>query len=119
MKRGDLLVMILALGVIIGLFDRLWGDNRVGEQARILVGDQQLALVSLSGQRRIEVDGALGTSVLEVEEGRIRFLDSPCQGKVCVHNGWVTRGGEVVACLPNRVSVAVLGGEQRFDAVNF
>jgi hypothetical protein len=119
MRRGDLLVLALALTVVIGLFDRFWGDNRMGEQARILVGDRQLALVSLSGHRQIEVDGTLGTSVLEVEEGRIRFVDSPCQGKVCVHSGWITRGGEIVACLPNRVSVAVLGGEQRFDAVNF
>ncbi|OGT22411.1 MAG: hypothetical protein A2V90_03270 [Gammaproteobacteria bacterium RBG_16_57_12] len=118
-KRGDILVMIMALSLVAALFATLWGDSRRGEEVRILAGDKQLALVSLSGHREIRVDGPLGTSTLEIDNGRIRFADSPCANKVCVHDGWASRGGEVVACLPNRVSVAILGGEYRFDAINF
>jgi len=46
-------------------------------------------------------------------------LDSPCRGKVCVHGGWLTEAGELLACLPNKIMVRILGSDSRFDAMNF
>ena len=54
-----------------------------------------------------------------MREGRVRFVDSPCPNKQCVHTGWLNQGGEVAVCLPNKVSVQVLADDPRFDAVNF
>jgi hypothetical protein len=47
---------------------------------------------------------------------------SPCVGQQCVHSGWAQRGGEFIACVPNRVSLVVLGrgaGGDYYDSINF
>ncbi len=119
LRRGDYLVLLVTLLMLPWLYYTLWGDQRAGEYARILVGGEQLELVSLHQPRTIEIPGELGMSILEVLDGKIRFVESACQSKQCVHSGWISKGGEVVSCLPNRVSIAILGGEQRFDSINF
>ncbi|MDA1107577.1 MAG: NusG domain II-containing protein [Proteobacteria bacterium] len=117
--RADAVVLVAALALLAFLYIKFWGDATRGEQARILVGGKEFSVISLHQDQHLNIPGALGVSVLEIHAGRIRFADSPCHGKQCVHTGWITLGGEVAACLPNRISVQVIGREPRFDAINF
>ena len=72
-----------------------------------------------SPQRELRVGGPLGESVLHLGPEGVRFLSSPCPLQLCVRSGRVVRPGALVACLPNRVAVRVLGGVPRetVDAV--
>lgn len=117
--RADAVVLIAALALLAFLYTKFWGDATRGEQARILVGGKEFSVVSLYQDQHLNIPGTLGVSVLEIHAGRIRFADSPCHGKQCVHTSWIALGGEVAACLPNRISVQVIGREPRFDAINF
>lgn len=119
LTRADSVILIAALALLAFLFIRFWGDATQGEQARILVGGKEFSVVSLYKDQRLHIPGALGVSELEISAGKIRFVDSPCQGKQCIHTGWLALGGEVAACLPNRITVQVIGREPRFDAINF
>lgn len=116
---GDKLVLLLALALLPPLYLTLWNDGRQADQARIVVGGQPWRTIDLHHDQRLVVPGALGNSVLEVHGGKLRFVDSPCDNKHCVQEGWIHHGGETLACLPNKVSATLLGGEQRFDAINF
>ena len=73
----------------------------------------------LSGEQRVSVHGPLGDSVIEIRDGRVRFVSSPCNGKQCVHSGWLSHSGELAACLPNGIMVSVMGRERRYDSINF
>ena len=117
--RADVVVLMAALILLAFLYTKFWGDATRGEQARILVGGKEFSVVSLHQNQRLNIPGTLGVSTLEIHTGRIRFAASPCHGKQCVHTGWIALGGEVAACLPNRISVQVIGREPRFDAINF
>lgn len=119
LTRADSVILIAALALLAFLFIRFWGDATQGEQARILVGGREFSVVSLYKDQRLRIPGTLGISELEISAGKIRFIDSPCQGKQCIHTGWLALGGEVAACLPNRITVQVIGREPRFDAINF
>jgi hypothetical protein len=79
----------------------------------------ELARDARAPDRLLEIDGPLGASRIEIRNGRARFISSPCRGKVCIHSGWLEHTGELTACLPNRVSIQLLGQHPRFDAVNF
>ncbi len=116
---ADAAVIALALALLPWLYFTYWSDATPGEQARILRGGEQLALVSLHEHKHPSIEGVLGTSLLEIKDGKIRFINSPCRNKQCVHSGWVSLGGEFIACLPNRISVQVIGREPRFDSINF
>lgn len=117
--RADALIVLLAAALLAYLYAAYWSTATRGEQALVLVGGKEFAVLPLQGHRRVSVPGSLGDSVIEIRDGKVRFVDSPCRNKHCVHDGWLTLSDEFTACLPNRVSVQVLGREPRFDAINF
>ncbi len=97
------LVAALALGAVAAL-------PGGGSPAAVEVVSPGGAALWPLGTGRREVAGPLGVTVVEVGPRGGRVVASPCAGQVCVRAGEVTRPGQVVACLPNRVAVRLVGG---------
>lgn len=119
MTRADKVVVVLAVALLPFLYGYYWGDASQGREVRILVGGHEHTVLNLARDKRFQIQGKLGLSTIEIRDGKVRFLKSPCQGKQCIHTGWLHQGGEFAACLPNAISLLVLGDKQRFDAINF
>ena len=116
---GDRLLLALAvisLGVLYAVY---WGQSVYGNQASIAIAGKQWSSIDLYQDRTVTVKGKLGNSQLEVKDGKIRFISSPCDNKQCIHQGWIQQSGEIVACVPNTISVRILGPDPRFDTMNF
>ena len=52
-----------------------------------------------------------GSNILVVENGEAWVSEANCPDKVCMGMGKISRNGEFIACLPNRLIVVVEGGE--------
>ena len=52
-----------------------------------------------------------GSNILVVENGEAWVSEANCPDKVCMGMGRISRNGEFIACLPNRLIVVVEGGE--------
>lgn len=82
-----------------------------GESAVVEVEVQGRRTLSLprseSGFR--EVSGPLGLTRIEIREGRVRVVSSPCPLKICQRAGWIDSAGEIIVCLPNEVVVRLPG----------
>jgi hypothetical protein len=116
---ADIIVVCAALLTLPWLYLHFWGDGSQGETARIQVAGQAPLLVPLDHSQRYPVDGPLGTSIIEVRAGAIRFVESPCRNKLCIHSGWLKHDADFAACLPNLISITVTGHNPRFDSINF
>lgn len=113
-------VVILAAAVLLGvLFAAFWRAPAAASWAEVRIAGDPVGRYPLDHDRVLEIRGPLGVSRLEIRNGRVRFLESPCRNKVCVHSGWLSHAGEVAACLPNRVSVSLGGSAPAYDAVSF
>lgn len=76
-------------------------------------------LTGLSAPVLLEVEGAPYPITIEFDAGRVRVAHTECPGGDCARAGWVSRGGEQILCLPNRLTVTVIGGADRgVDAVS-
>lgn len=117
--RGDRLLLLLALLLLTGLYLRYWQADGHGAEARVLVDGRPWARLNLFHDHDLDVPGPLGLSHIQVRNGQVRFTSSPCPNQLCVHTGWLSRGGEVAICLPNRVSLQILASDPHFDAINF
>ena len=117
LKAGDSVVIMLALVVVIGLFVALWSNEPAGK-VRIRNGDKIYATLSLNQQRTLEIHGALGVSRITIHNGHVRFESSPCRNQYCVHQGWLHRAGQVAICLPNHISIELLG-KKSYDSLNY
>lgn len=116
---ADKVVVVLAALLVVALYAAFWVPRSPGDEVRVMVGGEEYRRLSLSEDTHLSVPGSLGVSELEVKDGRARFVSSPCTGKHCIHSGWLAQGGEFAACLPNRISLQVVGKETRFDSINF
>lgn len=119
LSRGDGLVLLLMAGLLVGLYVNYWQADGHGAEAVVLVGGKPWARLNLFHDHDLTVPGPLGDSHIQVRDGQVRFIASPCPNKLCVHTGWLNQGGEVAVCLPNRVSLQILASDPRFDAINF
>ena len=119
MTRADMIVVILAVALLPFLYMTYWGPSQQADELRVMVNGKETLAISLHENKHITVPGPLGASVIDIHDGKARFVSSPCRGKQCVRTGWLGQGGEFAACLPNRVSIAVIAQEQRYDSIVF
>ena len=51
-----------------------------------------------------------------VEDGAVSVTEADCADKICVHEGKISRTGEVIACLPHELIITVQGAGEDTDA---
>ena len=119
MTRADWLSIVFAMAVLPLLYWQLWQPGEAGEQVRIISRDKQVDTQDLRQTQHVDVAGRVGTSELQIAQGKVRFIASPCTNKYCIHSGWLSHSGEIAACLPNGVLIEVVGGHKKYDAINF
>jgi hypothetical protein len=119
MTRADWFCVVFAMVLLPLLYWQFWQLGGPGQRVQIISEDRTVAINDLDQSRTLKVHGRLGDSVLQIKDGQVRFVASPCTNKYCIHSGWLHRSGEIAACLPNGVLVQVLGGSPRYDAINY
>jgi hypothetical protein len=119
MTRADIVAIAFALILLPAVYFYAWHAEAPASWARITDPQQHSKLIRLDHDQIIHVHGKHGDSVLEVRDGKIRFIQSPCTTKFCILSGWLEYDGDVMACLPNGVYVEVTGGERKYDSINF
>lgn len=117
--RADWLLLVVASFGIGLLHAALWQPAVAARSIEVRVAGEVRGHYPLDTARTLHIGGSQGASVLRIEDGRVRFVASPCRNQVCVHSGWLAHAGDATACLPNRVSVSLEGGPDALDAVSF
>ena len=115
MTRADIAVIALLAAAIGWSAMAFWQGGGPASAVALYRGGERIALYPLNEPRQVAVEGRIGTSHIHIENGRARFHSSPCRNQVCVYAGWQTRSGAVAACVPNGLSLQLLGGEREYD----
>lgn len=56
--------------------------------------------------------------VIEIKDNKAWFVQSDCPDQLCVNQGYLAQGGDMAACLPNRIILQLTGpSEPSIDAV--
>lgn len=115
---GDWVTVIFSSLIIITLFQTLWSHAHASK-VQIRIGDKIHAAYDLNQQRDIIVHGPIGDAVIHISQGKVRFAKSPCHNQYCVHQGWLTHSGQVAICLPNQISLELIGAQKPYDSLNY
>ncbi|MFK5986284.1 MAG: NusG domain II-containing protein [Pseudomonadota bacterium] len=119
-RPADVLIVTLAIIFCIFLFNKYWfSSSHTVEFISIQIGNQPAKLYPALSHQKIKVQGLKGESEIEIKQGRARFLHSHCIGQQCVFHGWVDGAGRSIVCLPNQISITLIGRDTEFDALNF
>lgn len=117
-SRGDKILIVLLVIFNAGLFYYFGSGFNQGDWVVIEVDAKRVARFPLANDRVAHVEGPLGTTEVEIRQGRARIVRSPCKLKVCIKSGYIQYADRLSACLPNKVVVRIEGNSQRgLDAV--
>ena len=117
-RAGDWLVVLVGSFFTAWLVANLW-QGGVAQKVIIRAGGQLFAETSLDQTQSIVVPGPLGASVVEINSGRVRVASDPSPRQLCVKQGWLARAGDAALCLPNQISVELVGATRRYDSLNY
>jgi hypothetical protein len=117
-NRYDKILVVLLVLFNAGLFYYFGTGFNKGDWVVIKVADKNVARFPLMADRVVQVQGPLGTTEVEINQGKARIIRSPCKLKVCIKSGYIQYADRLSACLPNKVVVRIEGESQRgLDAV--
>ena len=105
MKRLIAALLLLA-GV---LYLVLQAGRQEGGFAVVRVNGVETERHSLSVNGTFPLNG--GSNILVIENGQAWLSEANCPDHICVKQGKIHYTGQVITCLPNRLTVTVEGGE--------
>lgn len=118
-KLLDLPIILLSLAALLTSVLLLRRGGR--DEKHVIIRTEEAEYVyPLSKDAVYRIEGSIGISEIEISDGTVRFLDSPCPGKTCVMTGALSEPGQWAACLPNKVFVRIEGSdsdEKLLDAI--
>ena len=107
--RADLIVIAALLLLSAVLFLVLRAGRKEGGVAVVRVDGVETERHSLAVDGTYPLNG--GSNVLVIAGGQCWMSEADCPDHICVRQGKIRYTGQVITCLPNRLTVTVEGGE--------
>ena len=107
--RADVIVIVSLLVLALALYLALNLGRREGGTAVVRVNGVETEQHSLLQNGSFPLNG--GTNILVIEDGYAWMSEANCPDHICVRQGKIHYTGQVITCLPNRLTVTIEGGE--------
>ena len=68
-----------------------------------------------------EVEGPIGTHIIEADQGRVRVKEAPEDDplKICQKTGWIDSEGPIIVCVPNNLSLWLESDNSELDGMSW
>ncbi len=117
-RPGDWLAVAAAAAAVAASLPLGWQAGRA-ELAVVKRDGAVVAELPLDKPRRLEVQGAIGPTVIEVQGGRARVASDPGAHQYCVRQGWLARPNAIAICAPSHVSLQLKSRQGGYDSLNY
>lgn len=116
-KKGDVLLLtaFLAAALLIALSPILRSAlsshrNHKEENAflEIRIAGDLYGTYSLSEDQTLEIHSRYGNNTLTISGGTAVMTASDCRNQICVRSGGISEPGQMIVCLPHRLSAEIL-----------
>ena len=112
LRRNDLILIagLTLAGALIALIVFL--TSGAGAQVRVRVDGAVVGTFPLSEETEYEIAGIGGYNRLVIEGGEAYLEEADCPDGLCVGMGKISRSGQSIICLPHKVVVDIVGGDE-------
>ncbi len=115
-KPSDIVIAVIAAALLAAvlIFRSIAEPN--GSLAAVFFNGEQIASLSLGTDGVYPFD-EYGVTV-EVTNRSVRVINSDCPDKICEKTGFISSSAQTIVCLPNRISVRIIGNtDSNIDVV--
>ena len=110
-----LAISLIVIGFVMSFFLVFGGDD--GAQVKVQTAGKLYGVYSLGENQTVTIRQGSKINEFEIRDGTVRMIHASCHNHDCIQQGAISKTGETIVCLPNKVVLEVTGGEEEFDVV--
>lgn len=100
-------LVIVAVALAAAAAANALGSAVDARTAVIQDADGNTFTMPLSQDDVLTVASSAGTNVIEVQAGKVRVSEADCPNQDCVEQGWISKAGQQIVCLPHKLVVNI------------
>lgn len=100
-------LVIVAVALAAATAANALGSAVDARTAVIQDADGNTFTMPLSQDDVLTVTSSAGTNVIEVQAGKVRVSEADCPNQDCVEQGWISKAGQQIVCLPHKLVVNI------------
>ena len=113
-RKNDIIMLsCIAVLIIVSYGLRIHSMMNNGSTIEITVDGKVYGRYALEQDQRIPVEIDDETkNIVVIADGEAYMAEASCPDKLCIHQGRIESRSQSIVCLPNRVIVTVIDGEE-------
>ena len=117
MKKTDLILALAAILAAVGIWLFYSAGAEKGLTAVVTVDGKVRAELSLEENETATIETEWGYNIVHTENGQAFVTEADCRDQICVEHKKIEKTGETIVCLPHKMVVEIIGGEEEVDMV--
>lgn len=117
MKKAD--ALIIAFFALLCAFMFALSFSKSADLTAYVWSDGELVKQVVLSEIEEEHIESFSGCVISFSKDGVSFVSSTCRDKLCVKNGILSKNGDTMACVPNKVVVSVKNAKDEVDAVAY
>jgi len=118
-KKADIYLLIAVLALSVLGFAVLRKSASASSEILVTVDGKDYGRYPLNKDGTYTISTDYGYNTIEVRGGQVWISDANCSGQDCMHFGKASREGQVILCLPHKLSVRITGVKGGTDAISY
>lgn len=125
MTKGDkyLIVFVIILTILTTAFIRRQAFSTSGKYISVQVNGKEIKKIIFDKKivgNTIPIETEYGFNLIEIGDEKVRVIEASCPDQIDVKQGYISRIGETIVCLPNKMVVEIkgLGKDTDIDIMN-
>lgn len=123
MNKGDKILIILIFVVsLIGIMYMNNMNESKEKYIEIVVNNKIYKKIYIKSQNyteKIIIKNNDNYNNIYIHNGGVEIISASCKDKICVKSGFISKKGQIIACLPNKLYVKILGVEKQIDGATY
>ncbi len=109
MKKRDfiLIIMIIFLAAVVWIMTSVL-NRGTGGSLLISVDSQKYGVYDLNEDQVISIGD---TNACQIQDGEVSMIFGDCPDKVCVHSAGISKNGQTIICMPNKIVLEIVGSK--------
>lgn len=118
MKKTDIIIFIIIIAAAAVLyFSGLLKPGGKGDFVRITVNGSDYKTLDLNKNHELVIENNGHINKLVIENGFADMIEADCPDKICVKHKKISKSGETITCLPNKVVIEIKSKNNEIDSV--
>ncbi|WP_099188925.1 Gx transporter family protein [Tepidibacter mesophilus] len=123
-QRGDYIIILITLVLSIGVlyFNNIDNNDTGYKRIQVVVDNkiyEDIVITNEDYKKTIKIETEKGYNYIYIHDGGVEIKEADCHDEVCVRTGFIDRRGQMIACLPRRLYVKILGEDSQIDNVSY